>query len=75
MGAEKELEPSHGKGFTHVVQATDKLGRVVSRDPFGSAKEAEDHAAKLRKEGHSVEVSAMDASRTEGLHPPNTPTG
>ena len=61
MGAEKELEPGHhDKDATHVVQATDDLGRTVSRDAFKSREEAEAHAAKLRQEGHAVDVSALD---------------
>ena len=75
MGTEKELEPGHHeKGFTHVVQATDKMGSVVSRDPFRSKAEAEEHATKLKEQGHSVDVSTMDAPRTDGFHPLDSPS-
>lgn len=60
MGVEKELEPGHhDKDHTHIVQATDALGRTVSRDPFKSQTEAEARAAELRAQGHTVEVSPL----------------
>ena len=60
MGAEKELAPGgHDKDATHVVQATDSLGRTVSRDAFKSEAEAEAQADRLRREGHTVDVSRL----------------
>lgn len=61
MGAEKELEPGgHDKDATHVVQATDGMGRTVSRDAFKTEAEAEAQADRLRRDGHTVDVSRLD---------------
>ena len=61
MGAEKESAPAkHSLDDTHVVQATDKMGRTVSRDGVKSRAEAETRAAELEAEGHSVEISALE---------------
>ena len=61
MGAETEQEPGHNtKDNTHIVQATDSLGRTVSRDAFKSRAEADVHAAKLKQEGHTVDVSPLE---------------
>ena len=61
MGAEKELEPGHhDKDNTHVVQATDALGRTISRDPFKSQVEADARAAELKLQGLTVEVSSLE---------------
>ena len=61
MGAEKGREgKGQDKDATHVVQATDRLGRTVSRDPFKSHAEAEAHADNLCKQGHKVEVSPLE---------------
>lgn len=60
LGAEKELEPGHhGKDHTHVVQATDASGRIVTRDPFDSQEAADIRAAELKAQGHSVDVSRL----------------
>ena len=60
LGAEKEREPGHhGKDHTHVVQATDAAGRIVSRDPFDSQDAADARAAQLTAQGHTVEVSRL----------------
>ena len=60
MGAEKELEPGHhDQDNTHVVQATDAMGRTVSRDPFKSQAEADARAVELRAQGHTVDVSSL----------------
>ena len=60
MGAEKELEPGHhDQDNTHVVQATDAMGRTVSRDPFKSQAEAETRAAELKAQGYTVDVSLL----------------
>ncbi len=68
MGAEKELEPGHNdKDGTHVVQATDALGRTVSRDPFKSRAEADARAAELKAQGHKVEVSSLKPKPNEQL--------
>ena len=78
MGAEKELEPGgQDKDNTHVVQATDGMGRTVSRDAFKSQEEAEAHATELKAQGHKVDVSpARSEAKTTaltsvcaGLHP------
>ena len=61
MGAEKEFAPAkHRLDDTHLVQATDKMGRTVSRDGFRSRAEAEARAAELEAEGHKVEISALE---------------
>ncbi len=61
MGAEKEsASAKHRLDDTHVVQATDKMGRTVSRDGFRSRAEAETRAAELKAEGHRVEISALE---------------
>ncbi len=66
MGAEKELEPGgHDKDNTHIVQATDDMGRTVSRDAFKSQAEAEAHAAALGLQGHKVEISSLQPKPTD----------
>ena len=67
MGAEKEFAPDkHSLDDTHVVQATDKMGRTVSRDGFKSRAEAEARAAELEAEGHRVEISALEPKAAGG---------
>lgn len=68
MGAEKELEPGgQDKDNTHIVQATDDMGRTVSRDAFKSQAEAEAHATGLKAQGHKVEVSSLDPKPKDQL--------
>ena len=60
MGTEKESGGGgHGKDATHVVQATDSLGRTVGRDAFKSQAEAESHAEVLKQQGHKVDISPL----------------
>ena len=68
MGIEEELKPSdQDKDNTHVVQATDNMGRTVSRDAFKSKAEAEAHAVALKEQGHKVDVSSLNPKPREQL--------